>query len=70
MVRPKIDFSVIYQILGRLLLSSGVILACFLGVRLTRQEVDKQIADQPNYLVMVSTPVFKLPPATPLPTLT
>jgi sortase A len=48
----------------------GVGLACFLGIRITRQEVDKQIADQPNYLIMASTPIFRLPPATPLPTLT
>jgi sortase A len=70
MVQRKINVSVIYQILGRFLLSLGVGLACFLGIRITRQEVDKQIADQPNYLIMASTPVFKLPPATPLPTFT
>jgi len=70
MVQQKINFSVIYQILGRFLISLGVGLACFLGIRVTRQEVDKQIADQPNYLIMASTPIFKLPPATPLPTFT
>jgi sortase A len=70
MVRPISSRSLIYQLLGRLLLSSGVVLACFLGIRVTRQEVEKQIADQPNYLIMASTPVFRLPPATPLPTLT
>jgi sortase A len=70
MVRSILSRSSIYQILGRFLLSLGVGLACFLGIHVTRQEVDRQIADQPNYLILASTPILKLPPATPLPTLT
>lgn len=60
----------IYRTLGMLLLSAGITLSCFLGSRLTREAVDGWVAEQSNYLLIASTPVFRLPPATPLPTLT
>lgn len=62
--------SIVYEVVGRFLFSSGLVLASFLGIRITREAVDGRIAHQPNYLVIASTPVFELPPATPLPTLT
>jgi len=60
----------LYDFLGRLLLSTGVVLGCVLSLRFTRESLDSQIAGQPSYLSVDSTPVFQLPPATPLPTLT
>jgi LPXTG-site transpeptidase (sortase) family protein len=59
-----------YAFLGRLLLSTGVVLGCVLSLRFTREQVDSQIAAAPRYLRIDSTPFFQLPPATPLPTLT
>jgi LPXTG-site transpeptidase (sortase) family protein len=41
-----------------------------LGLRFIREQLESQIASQPSYLRIDSTPVFQLPPATPLPTLT
>ena len=70
LVRKIGSRSFAYDIFGRLLISTGVVLACFLGIRIAREAVDSQIAHQPNYLVIVSTPVFEIPPATPLPSLT
>ncbi len=70
MVRQVLTRSLIYESLGRLLISGGIALGCFLGLRLARKAVDSQIADRPSYLFIASTPVFELPPATPLPTLT
>lgn len=51
-------------------MSTGVVLGSLLGLRLARQSVDTQIAQQPNYLQIDSTPAFQLPPATALPTQT
>jgi len=39
-------------------------------MRLLRESIDEEIARRSNYLVIGSTPVFELPPATPLPTFT
>ena len=52
------------------MLSTGVVLGCVLSLRFTRESLESQIAGQPSYLRVDSTPVFQLPPATPLPTLT
>lgn len=60
----------VYQAMGRLLFSGGIVLICFLGIRICREAVDSRIAQQSSYLFIASTPVFDLPPATPLPTLT
>lgn len=62
--------SLTYKALGKLFVSAGIILGCSLGIRLIREAIDSQIARQPNYLIIASTPVFELPPATPIPTLT
>jgi LPXTG-site transpeptidase (sortase) family protein len=70
MVRQITTRSIVYEVLGRFLFSAGLVLACFLGIRIAREAVDRRIAQQPNYLVIPSTPIFGLPPATPLPTLT
>lgn len=51
-------------------MSTGVVLGSLLGLRLARQSVDTQIAREPHYLQIDSTPAFQLPPATALPTLT
>jgi sortase A len=59
-----------YDFAGRLLVSTGVVLGSMLGLRFTRQSLDEQIAQQPHYLRIDSTPVFGLPPATALPTQT
>lgn len=48
--------------------SAGIVLACFLGVHMIRGIVDGWIIQQSNYLLIASTPIFYLPPATPLPT--
>ena len=60
----------IYDFSGRLLISTGVVLGCLLGLRLARESLDSQIADQPHYLRIDSTPAFQLPAATVLPTQT
>jgi len=60
----------IYDFLGRLLFSTGVVLGCVLGLRVTRQNLETQITGQPRYLGIDSTPAFRLPPSTPLPTFT
>lgn len=70
MVRKILTRSTIYETLGRLLLSGGLVLGCFLGIRLLRESMDEQIAQQSKYLLIASTPMFDLPPATPLPTFT
>jgi LPXTG-site transpeptidase (sortase) family protein len=59
-----------YGFTGRLLLSTGVVLGSLLGVRFARESLDTRIAAQPRYLSIDSTPVFQLPPATALATLT
>ena len=45
-------------------------MGCLLGLRFARESLENQIAQQPRYLSIDSTPVFQIPPATPLPTLT
>jgi LPXTG-site transpeptidase (sortase) family protein len=65
-----IDSARLYDFLGRLLLSSGVVLGSVLGLRFTREQVESRVAAEPSYLRIDSTPFFQLPPATPLPTLT
>lgn len=70
MVRRVLNRPVVYKALGTLLLSAGMILGCSLSGRLAREAIDSQIAQRLDYLVIISTPVFELPPATPLPTFT
>lgn len=62
--------SLIYGILGRLLLSVGFILGCLVSLRLLRGEIDHRIENRFNFLLIGSTPVVTFPPATPPPTLT
>ena len=69
-VRKILTRSMTYETLGRLLISGGLALGCFLGIHLLRESMDEQIAQQSNYLLIASTPMFNLPPATPLPTFT
>lgn len=70
MVRQIATRSMVYEVVGRFFFSAGLVLACFLGIRIARAAVDNRIAQQPNYLIIPNTPEFKLPAATPLPTLT
>jgi len=69
-VRPVASTQTLYEALGRLFFAGGIVLGVFLGARILRELVDTQIARQSSYLTIPSTPVFELPPATPLPTLT
>ncbi len=68
--RPELNPARIYGFTGRLLLSTGVVLGSLLGLRFTRQSVDEQVARQPHYLRVDSTPAFGFPAATVLPTQT
>lgn len=70
LVQPELTSARLYDFLGRLLLSTGVVLGCVLGLRFTREQVESQVAGQSHYLGIDSTPFVLLPPATPLPTLT
>lgn len=70
MVRQILTRSIVYEILGRLLVSTGILIGVVLGIHIIRSEVDNLIVQQSNYLVIANTPVFELPPATPLPTFT
>lgn len=70
MISPEQRAARIYDFAGRLLISTGVVLGCLLGLRFTRESLDSQIASQPHYLRIDSTPVFQLPAATALPTQT
>ena len=70
MVRPEQRAARIYDFTGRLLISTGVVLGSLLGLRFARESLDGQIAQQPHYLRIDSTPVFQLPAATGLPTQT
>jgi sortase A len=70
LVRPELSTARIYDFTGRLLISTGVVLGSLLGLRLGRQSLDGEIARQPHYLRIDSTPAFGLPPATALPTQT
>jgi sortase A len=69
-VRPERSSARVYDFTGRLLISTGVVLGSLLGLRFTRQSVDEQIARQPHYLRIDSTPAFGLPATTALPTQT
>lgn len=68
MVKPEQRSARIYDFTGRLLISTGAVLGCLLGLRFARESLDSQIADQAHYLRIDSTPVFQLPAATVLPT--
>ncbi|HUE99482.1 MAG TPA: sortase, partial [Anaerolineales bacterium] len=70
MVRPEQRSARVYDFTGRLLISTGVVLGCLLGLRFARESLDSQIADQQHYLRIDSTPAFQLPAATALPTQT
>ena len=70
MVRQVLTRPRVYKALGTLLLSAGIVLGCSLSSRIIRETIDSQIAQQSNYLLIASTPVFGLPPATSVPTLT
>ena len=70
LVRPGLTPARLYDFVGRLLSSTGVVLGCLLGLRFARESLENQIAQQPRYLSIDSTPVLQLPAATPLPTLT
>jgi sortase A len=69
-VKPRLKPVRFYDFAGRLMISTGVVLGSLLGLRFTRQSVDQQIARQPHYLRIDSTPAFGLPAATALPTQT
>jgi sortase A len=48
----------------------GAMLGCYLGLRLARESAERQVVQEPDYLLIAHTPVFQLPPATALPTWT
>lgn len=70
LVRTEQRSARMYDFTGRLLISTGVVLGCLLGLRFARESLDSQIADEQHYLRIDSTPVFQLPAATALPTKT
>ncbi len=70
MVKPEQRSARIYDFAGRLLISTGAILGCLLGLRFVRESLVSQIADQSHYLRIDSTPAFQLPAATAPPTQT
>ena len=70
LARRILSRPIVFEILGKLLLSIGIVLACTLAAHFTREKMDEKIVEQANYLLIASTPMFSLPPATPLPTLT
>jgi sortase A len=70
LVRPEQLSARIYDFTGRLLISTGAVLGCLLGLRFAGERLDSQIAGQQHYLRIDSTPAFQLPAATALPTLT
>ena len=59
-----------YDFTGRLLISTGAVLGCLLGLHFARESLDSQIANQSHYLRIDSTPAFQLPAATALSTQT
>jgi sortase A len=69
-IKPGSNPVRIYEFAGRLLLSTGVVLGSLLGLRFTRQSLDTEIARQPHYLRIDSTPAFAFPATTALPTQT
>ena len=68
--KPDLSAAHFYDFAGRLLISTGVVLGSLLGLRFTRQSMDSQIASEPHYLRIDSTPAFQLPQTTALPTQT
>ena len=68
LVRPPLTRQAVYPILGRFFISGGIILGCFAGIHLARVWLDGRMAQQSSTLVIADTPVFDLPPATPMPT--
>jgi LPXTG-site transpeptidase (sortase) family protein len=70
LVRPEQRAARIYDFTGRLLISTGAVLGCLLGLRFARESLDGQIANQQHYLRIDSTAAFQLPGATALPTQT
>lgn len=70
LVRKTLTRPAVYEVLGRLLFSTGIVLSLFLILRVTREMMDDRIRHQANYLYIASTLEFELPPATPLPTYT
>ena len=70
MIKPGLNAARLYDFTGMFLISTGLVLGSVLGLRVVRESLDEQIARQPRYLRIYSTPAFQLPPATALPTLT
>lgn len=70
LVRPEQRSARIYDLTSRLLVSTGAVLGCLLGLRFVRENLDSKIANQQSYLRIDSTPAFQLPAATALPTQT
>ncbi len=72
MVRRLLSRSSLDRHLGLLLLSAGIVLGCFVSCRVVHETLDRRIAQRSKYLMLESTPVFKLPTATytPIPTQT
>lgn len=72
MVRRLLRHSPLDRFLGVLLLSTGIVLGCFVSCRVVHETLERQIAQRSRYLVLASTPVFNLPTATltPIPTQT
>lgn len=70
LAEPALTSARVYDFVGRLLSSTGVVLGCLLGLRFARESLEGEIARQAQYLTIDSTPVFQLPRATPLPTFT
>lgn len=65
---PRLDRASVYSALSRLFFSAGLLLACVVSVRALREGLDAKVASSPDYLTIASTPVFELPPASPVPT--
>lgn len=70
MVWRLLTRSLAYEIFGMFLISLGIMLGFLAGIRFVRQVVDDGLVQQSPYLIIADTPVFELPPATHLPTLT
>ena len=65
-----INRAAVYDVFGRLLFSTGIVIGGFLGLRLVRETVDGRIDRMPATLLLAGTPAFSLPAATSLPTST
>ena len=70
LIKPGLNPARFYDFAGRLMISTGVVLGSLLGLRLARESLEGQIAQQPHYLRIDSIPAFQLPAATALPTQT